>query len=148
MSTPPPPPTNTSIVPATNTQSNIQQIGNLIRHWVHYDNTVVNINKQLKTARDVRNNYESQVIQLLRSTNMVNPVIQTASGRVIISEDKHHAPLTFTSVEGLLHQYYAKKAGSKDETSDIIKFIKANRETHVTPCLKRQGVPRSRSNSD
>jgi hypothetical protein len=126
----------------------VQQIGNLIRHWVHYDNTIAELNKKVKSARETRNNYESQVLQMLKDTNMANPVIQINGGRLIVAEEKQHAPLTFTNIESLLHQFYAKRPGSRDDTADIIKFIKANRETTVTPCLKRQGAQRSRSNTD
>ena len=121
-----------------------QQIGNIIRHWVHYDNTIAELNKQVKTARDARNNYEAQALQMIRALNMTSPVIQIGGGRLIVSEDKHSTPLSFTNLEGLLHRYYATKPGARDETGDILKFIKANRETTVTPCLKRQGAGRSR----
>ena len=126
----------------------VQQIGNLVRHWVHHDNTISELNKNIKSVRETRNNYESQILQMLKTANMANPVIQITGGRLIVAEDKHQTPLTFTNIESILHQYYAKKPGAKDETGDIINFIKANRETTVTPCLKRQGQPRSRSNTD
>ena len=122
-----------------------QQIGNLIRYWVHYDNTLARLNKEVKDTRDKRNNYEGQVLQMIRQANMTNPVIQIGGGRVTIGEDKHQTPLSFTAIESMLHQYYAKKPGARDETADIIKFIRSNRESHMTPCLKRQGAARSRS---
>jgi hypothetical protein len=122
-----------------------EQIGNLIRHWVFYDNKIAELNKQVKSARESRNAYEAQTLQMISAMSLKNPVIQIGGGgRLLVSEDKHTAPLTFTTIEALLHDYYAKKPGSRDETADIIKFIKANRETTVSPCLKRQGVPRTR----
>ena len=122
-----------------------EQIGNLIRHWVFYDTKLTELNKQIKSLRDSRNAYEAQALQMIKTMNMNNPVIQIGGGgSLIVSEDKHSAPLTFTNLESLLRQYYAKKPGARDETADIIKFIKANRETTTTPCLKRQGVARSR----
>jgi len=122
-----------------------EQIGNLIRHWVFYDNKLAELNKQIKSLRDSRNAYEAQALQLINAMSLKNPVIQIGGGgRLIVSEDKHTAPLTFTNIEAILHQYYAKKPGARDETTDIIKFIKTARETTVTPCLKRQGAARSR----
>ena len=122
-----------------------EQIGNLIRHWVFYDTKIAELNKQVKSARDSRSAYEAQALQMMSAMNLKNPVIQIGGGgRLLVSEDKHTAPLTFTNIESLLHDYYAKKPGARDETSDIIKFIKANREVTVSPCLKRQGVPRTR----
>jgi hypothetical protein len=122
-----------------------EQIGNLIRHWVFYDTKIAELNKQVKSARDSRNAYEAQALQMMSAMNLKNPVIQIGGGgRLLVSEDKHTAPLTFTSIESLLHDYYAKKPGARDETAEIIKFIKANRETTVSQCLKRQGVQRTR----
>lgn len=125
----------------------IQQIGNLVRHWVHYDDTIVELNKQVKSARDTRKSYEANILQMLKTTNITNPVIQIVGGRIILGEDKQQEPLNYTNLPSLLHQYYAKKPGARDETEDIMKFIKANRETRATPCLKRQGAQRSRSRS-
>jgi hypothetical protein len=122
----------------------VEQIGNLIRYWVHYDSTIGALNKQIGAARVKRNEYESQILQKLKETHATNPVIQIGGGRLIISEDKQSAPLTFTNLETLLQQYYAKKPGARNETADIIKFIKENRVVTTTPCLKRQGAPRSR----
>jgi hypothetical protein len=122
-----------------------EQIGNVIRHWVFYDTKIADLNKQVKSARESRNAYEAQALQLMSAMSLKNPVIQIGGGgRLLVSEDKHTAPLTFTSIESLLHDYYATKPGARDETTEIIKFIKANREVTVTPCLKRQGVPRTR----
>lgn len=137
MNTPPVPPATTLI----------QQIGNLVRHWVHYDDTIVELNKQVKSARENRKSYEANILQMLKTTNMTNPVIQIAGGRLILGEDKQQEPLNYTNLPSLLHQYYAKKPGARDETEDIMKFIKANREIRATPCLKRQGAQRSRSRS-
>jgi hypothetical protein len=122
-----------------------EQIGNLIRHWVFYDTKIADLNKQVKSARESRSAYEAQALQMMSAMSLKNPVIQIGGGgRLLVSEDKHTAPLTFTTIESLLHDYYAKKPGARDETTDIIKFIKANREVTVSPCLKRQGVPRTR----
>jgi len=122
-----------------------EQIGNLIRHWVFYDTKLAELNKQIKSLRESRNAYEAQALQMITTMNLKNPVIQIGGGgRLIVSEDKHTTPLTFTNIESLLHQYYAKKPGARDETADIIKFIKDKRETTSTPCLRRQGAARSR----
>ena len=140
MNTPPVP-------PAAGGGTLIQQIGNLVRHWVHYDDTIVELNKQVKSARDTRKSYEANILQMLKTTNITNPVIQIVGGRIILGEDKQQEPLNYTNLPSLLHQYDAKKPGARDETEDIMKFIKANRETRATQCLKRQGAQRSRSRS-
>ena len=54
-------------------------------------------------------------------------------------EEKHSKPLSFSSLETMLQDYYRQKSvPGKDETQDILKFIKAHRTLETTQRLKRQ----------
>ena len=123
---------------------NLETIGNLIRHWVHYDNSINALNKQIRSLRDLKSNYESQVIKTLQDSTMKNPVIQIDGGRILLGEDKAQQPLSYTMLEGMLNKYYAAKPGSKPETKEILKFIRENRTSEVSKCLKRIHNQRSR----
>jgi hypothetical protein len=118
-------------------ESSLQTIGNLVRYWVHYDNMLTDLNKQTRQVRDVKKNYEHQILQGLKATHMANPIIQINGGRINVIEEKHHQPLTFKTLETLLHQYYRTKPGKPDETRDIINFIKLNRTTEIEHSLKK-----------
>jgi len=124
---------------------NLDSIGNLIRHWVHYDNAIAELNKQIKNIRDLKATYESQILQMLQSSNMKQPIIQIANGRILVADDKTSQPLSFTMLEDMLNKYYAAKPGARPETKEILKFIRENRTTQVTPCLKRVMAQRSRN---
>lgn len=115
----------------------LQQLGNLVRFWVHYDNQIQKLNGDLKEARGHRKNYETQVLQGLHAARLANPVIQITGGRIVLAEERHQAPLSLKSLELLLHQYHRLKPGRPDETKDIMNFIKANRTVEVTESLKR-----------
>lgn len=115
----------------------LQQLGNLIRYWVHYDNVLQRLNKEVKEARDHRKNYETQILQGMHETKLTNPVIQITGGRILVSEERNTAPLSLKSLELLLHQYHRMKPGRPDETKDIMNFIKANRAVEVAQTLKR-----------
>lgn len=123
-------------------QTLIQRLGDLVRYWVHYDTNLQTLNKQVKATRDARNAYEAQILQGLRAANMgANPVIQIAGGRILVSEERYQQPLSVRALEGFLHQYYRQKPGARDETADILKFIKTQRKVEMTPCLRRQMTP-------
>ena len=122
---------------ATPTPVNLESIGNLIRHWISYDNSIAELNKQVKNLRDLKSTYESQIIQMLQASPMKQPVIQITGGRILVTDDKVSQPLSFTMLEDMLDRYYAAKPGSRPETKEILKFIRENRTTQVTPCLKR-----------
>jgi hypothetical protein len=115
----------------------LQQLGNLIRYWVHYDNVLQRLNKEVKEARDHRKNYETQILQGMREAKLANPVIQITGGRILVSEERNTAPLSLKSLELLLHQYHRMKPGRPDETKDIMNFVKANRTVEVAETLKR-----------
>jgi hypothetical protein len=115
----------------------LQQLGNLIRYWVHYDNVLQRLNKEVKEARDSRKNYETQILQGIREAKLANPVIQITGGRILVSEERNTAPLSLKSLELLLHQYHRMKPGRPDETKDIMNFVKANRTVEVAETLKR-----------
>ncbi len=118
---------------------NTAQIGSLIRYWAHWDSVLSDLNKQARNAREQRAGYEGQVLNMLRAANMVNPVIQIGGGtRLVIGHERHQTPLSYRTLEEYLTAYYRSKQGSRDETKDILKFIRSSRQSSVTQCLKRQ----------
>jgi hypothetical protein len=117
---------------------NTQQLANLVRYWVHYDSILAGLNKDAKLAREARAGYEGQIVTMLRASNLQHPVIQIGGGRLVLAEEKHQQPLSFKNLELLLHQYYRTRPGSRDETPEILKFIRANREVEVSTTLRRQ----------
>jgi len=115
----------------------MDELGNLIRHWAHYDTMLATLNKQIKNVREMRGNYEAQVLDRLRTYNAENAVIQIVGGRISVSEDKYTQPLSFKSLETMLHGYYRQKPGKPDDTKEILAYIRSQRQTQVSKCLKR-----------
>ena len=110
----------------SNTVVNKEDIANLVRSYVHYDNLTVSLNKQTQNARTVRDEFERRIIKELDEKNMKHAIIQIVGGKLQIVEEKKIAPLTFNSLESSLHKYFIEHKES-DITSDLIKFIKAQR---------------------
>jgi hypothetical protein len=120
------------------TQIDLQTLGSLVRNWVHYDTLIGNINKQVLATRRERETYEKQILQLLKTYKYEKAVIQISGGKLMVHNEKHSQPLTFSSLESLLHDYYKhKKPGAQDETAAIVKFIKENRSIETGLKLKR-----------
>ena len=110
----------------SNSIVNKEDIANLVRSYVHYDNLTVSLNKQTQNARTVRDEFEKRIIKELDEKNMKHAIIQIVGGKLQIVEEKKIAPLTFNSLESSLHKYFIEHKES-DITSDLIKFIKAQR---------------------
>lgn len=113
-----------------------EDIANLIRNYVHYDNLVTNFQKQTQNARIVRDDFETRIINDLKKNNMENAIIQIVGGKLKVVEEKHTSPLSFKSLEESLHQYYKDKKQT-DDTSNVIKFVKEHREVEVVSKLKK-----------
>lgn len=113
-----------------------EDIANLIRNYVHYDNLASNFQKQTQNARIVRDDFERRIINELKAKNMENAIIQIVGGKLKVIEEKHASPLSFKSLESTLHQYYQSKK-MNDDTSNVVKFVKEHREFEVVLKLKK-----------
>ena len=111
-------------------------IANLIRNYVHYDNLASNFQKQTQNARIVRDDFERRIINELKAKNMENAIIQIVGGKLKVIEEKHASPLSFKSLESSLHQYYQSKKQT-DDTPNVVKFVKEHREFEVVLKLKK-----------
>jgi hypothetical protein len=125
---------------------NTQELGNIVRNWVHYDNLTSSLSKQTQSARKIRDEFEAKILQQLHVHNMETAVIQIQGGRLVVSEEKHTQPLTLSRIEEGLHAFYAEqkiKSGGRpvsDETGSIMKFLKSHRDVEVVKRLKKQAA--------
>jgi len=117
----------------------LSTLGNDVRHWVYYDTTIANLNRQVSQARQQRDKIEQEIIGKLKRANYEKAILQIAGGRIVLAEDRHSQPLSFRVLEELLHGYFTSKPTLvKDETADILKYIRAHRQVEVSQKLKKQ----------
>lgn len=121
---------------SSNAIVNKEDIANLVRSYVHYDNLVSSLNKQTQNARVVRDEFERRIIQVLDEKQMKHAIIQIVGGKLQIVEEKKIAPLTFNSLESSLHKYFIEHKES-DVTTDLIKFVKAQRTSETYLKIKK-----------
>jgi Family of unknown function (DUF5760) len=115
-------------------------IGTSVRYWLHYGNLASSFFKQFGAVRKIRDDYEKQIINTLQQNGMEKAVIQINNGRIQMVEKKEPNQLSLTRVEEMLHGYFKHKGG-KDETVEIMTFIKANRGYNINKMLKQSGMP-------
>ena len=93
----------------TNNNNNYEDLSNLIRNYVHYDNLTSTLNKQAHNARIVRDDFEERIIKELRGKKMEHAIIQIVGGKLKIVEEKHNTPLNYKMLEESLHNYFHNK---------------------------------------
>lgn len=121
-------------------QMNTQELAFWVRNWVHYDNLASGLYRQTINARKVREDFETKILGSLKESNMENAVIQIAGGRLVVHEERHNQPLTLGRIEDLLHSYFVSK-GAPDDTQNIMKHFRKQREYEVHKRLKKQSGP-------
>lgn len=129
--------TGGGIAPPQNPPVNAQEIGFLVRNWVHYDNLATGFYRQTVNSRNVRDEFETKIMDSLRSSNMENAVIQIAGGRIIVQEERHNQPLSLTRIEELLNMYFVNR-NLPNDTGNIMKFIKKQRGFEIKKKLRKQ----------
>lgn len=115
-------------------------IGTVVRYWLHYSNLASSFFKQFGSARKVRDDYEKQLIHILQTNGMEKATIQINQGQIRVIDKREPNPLTLAKIEELLHLYYRQRGG-KDETLDIMTFIRANRGYTTAKLLRQSGMP-------
>jgi hypothetical protein len=118
------------------TQIDLSSFAGLVQGWVRSDMAVANYNKEVARMRKERDVYEQQILRTLKDANHEKAVIQITGGKLVVADDKTTQPLTFTSLEEMLHSYFTA-AGRRDETKEIVKYIKDNRTVEHSLKLKR-----------
>jgi hypothetical protein len=114
-------------------------IGTLVRYWLHYNNLASSFYKQFGSARKVRDDYEKQVITTLQQNGMEKATIQIGGGNIHVVDKREPNQLSLSKIEELLHGYFRHKGG-KDETMDIMTFIRANRGYTMNKSLKQSNL--------
>lgn len=117
-----------------------QAIATNVRNWLHYDTLASSLYKQATRARQVRDEFETKVINTLHEQRMENAVIQINSGVLHVVEERTPRTLTFTGIEQMLHMYFQHKgAGTRDDTKDIMNFFRKHRGYTTLKRLRKSG---------
>jgi len=114
------------------------QMAHNVRSYLHYDQLAATFHKQSAKARQLAGEYEAKVLTQLDQNRMNHAVIQIGGGHLNVIEERTPRCLTLKSIEMLLHAYYAKKGHqTRDETDDLIKYIRTNRGSESRKKLKQ-----------
>jgi hypothetical protein len=115
-------------------------IGTYVRYWLHYSNLASSFFKQFGAVRKIRDDYEKQIISTLQQNGMEKATIQINNGNIRVIDKREPNPLSLSKIDELLHSYFRQRGG-KDETMDIMTFIRANRGYATNKTLKQSGMP-------
>ena len=119
---------------------NTDTLAHNVRGWVHYDNMIAALQKQLTNARKQRDTFEEYVQALLTQNNMLNAVIQISGGQLQIQEEKSTAGLTIKSLQESVTSFFKNHPeipNAETLAIELMNQIKQQRVINSTSRLKK-----------
>jgi hypothetical protein len=123
---------------------NNEALAHNVRGWVHYDNMLALLQKQLMNARKQRDAFEEQVQILLKQYQMPNAVIQISGGQLQLQEDKVTSGLTIKALHESIVSFFKNHpefSNPEKLTIELLNHIKENRTVNTNLRLKKLKVP-------
>jgi hypothetical protein len=120
----------------------MNELGNIVRYWVYYDDAIHKANTEIRSLRAKRDKFETTLIQKLKLAKQEKAILQIVGGRLQIAEEKQMQNLCYKNLKEMLHDYYKQKTppGAKDETDEIIQFLKGHRQAVTTERIRRHNT--------
>ena len=104
-----------------------------IQKWIELDNKLKKINSEIKTTREIKNDLEASIMDVVNNKKLLNTSIATMDGRLRFIETKTSNPLSLTFVEQCLNEIIPNSS----QVQNILKYIKEKREIKINPEIKR-----------
>ena len=124
---------NVMTTPASASANMISAFDKQIQKWIELDNKLKKINNEIKTTREMKNDLEASIMEIVNNKKLLNTSISTTDGRLRFIETKSSNPLSLTFVEQCLHEIIPNAS----QVQHILKYIKEKREIKINPEIKR-----------
>ena len=131
--------TAATMATATSSSSNVMTISAVsafdkqIQKWIELDNKLKKINSEIKITREMKNDLEASIMDVVNNKKLLNTSISTMDGRLRFIETKTSNPLSLTFVEQCLNEIIPNSS----QVQHILKYIKDKREIKINPEIKR-----------
>lgn len=104
-----------------------------IKQWVSLDTQLKTLNEKTKEIRNKRNDLTDNIIEFVDNNNLSTATIRISDGKLKFAQNKQTAPITLGFLEGCLNDIIS----DEEKVTQIMNYIKENREVKVIPDIKR-----------
>jgi seryl-tRNA synthetase len=104
-----------------------------IKQWVSLDTQLKSLNEKTKEIRNKRNELTDNIIEFVDNNNLTSSTIKISDGKLKFAQNKQTAPITLGFLENCLNDII----GNEEKVTQIMDYIKENREVKVIPDIKR-----------
>ena len=103
-----------------------------IQKWIELDNKLKKINSEIKTTREMKNDLEASIMDVVNNKKLLNTSVATMDGRLRFVETKTSNPLSLTFIEQCLHEIIPNSS----QVQHILKYIKVPSTLHINTQYK------------
>ena len=119
--------------PTMTTASAASAFDKQIQKWIELDNKLKKINSEIKTTREMKNDLEASIMDVVNNKKLLTTSVATMDGRLRFVETKTSNPLSLTFIEQCLHEIIPNSS----QVQHILKYIKDKREIKINSEIKR-----------
>lgn len=119
---------------------NNEALAHNVRGWVHYDNLVASLQKQLTNNRKQRDAFENEIHTLLVQNKVPNAVIQISGGKLQLQEEKATSSLTMKALIESTQSFFRGRPEIPNPdklAAEFLEHIKENRTITTSMRLKK-----------
>jgi hypothetical protein len=120
--------------------NNTSELSEAVRSWVHFDNLAESLNKQVANVRNLRNQFETKILEIMDRMGLHQNASLKITGAVLQrAQRSKQSDLSWSFLEEQLHEYH-KASGKRDETAQILQFLQTHRGSKSVEYLKKTSV--------
>ena len=124
---------NVMTTPASASANMISAFDKQIQKWIELDNRLKKINNEIKSTREMKNDLEASIMEIVNNKKLLNTTVSTTDGRLRFIETKTSNPLSLTFIEKCLHEIIPNSS----QVQHILRYIKEKREIKINSEIKR-----------
>ena len=125
---------SSNVMTTTSASANmISAFDKQIQKWIELDNKLKKINNEIKTTREMKNDLEASIMEIVNNKKLLNTTVSTMDGRLRFIETKTSNPLSLTFIEKCLHEIIPNSS----QVQHILRYIKEKREIKINSEIKR-----------
>ena len=112
-----------------------EQIVNNIKEWIHYDNEIKRLQKEVKIRKEKQKGLTDTIVKVMKAKEI--DCFDINGGKLIYSQNKTKQTINKQHILTCLEKYF-KDNGDENMITDLTNFILENREIKVKETIRRK----------
>ena len=115
--------------------SNKEQLVNNIKEWIHYDNEIKKLKKEVKIRKEKQKKLTDDIVKVMKAKEI--DCFDLNDGKLIYSQSKTKQTINKQHIMNCLEKYF-KENGDENMITDLTNFILENREIKIKETIRRK----------